>query len=253
MIIDIGGVQTSIDVKVGFSPLITRAIKYQTLSEGTLKERDKGEQADKHSSSFSIPGDSVNIEALAEELWDHNGQVSLTVDRAAEVFGPAVDYSSPILCNVLRDPLNYRKTDILTAGIALRVQVVGPLTYRAEIPAGLPTLRYQFPIDREFSKAPSTFISANNTDYGVAQRVDSSGDNVKVEKVSFTVRQTRDQAAQIQKFMRTQRATPYTLETSDCLTLFFTSNSTSVKFTAFSMKRKKYNLYEVRLTAQRVN
>ena len=107
-------------------------------------------------------------------------------------------------------------------------------------------LNYQVPIDREIIKYENPFNTDAFGSYGMITKVDSNGDPLKTYNLKLQFSQTEEEAAQIEKFVNTQRSNAFFLNGIEYLQLFEGQEDKQVIITGLVTQRA--NLNDWRLT-----
>ena len=250
MIITVDSTQYTVDIERVFTPTYIQSTTFITGYNGNTQVSDRGLLRDKYLSKIKVIGDRADIEAIADSLYNETDTIDIDT-QGKEIFGPAIDYSSPFTC-LVKNKLSYPIRDLLTATIELTVQP-RLFAYVAQ-PAYTDAPFYQFPIKRDVSKTRSTsdsIITGGTTN--TSTLVNNSLDPIKTEISSFSLDMSRDELAKLQYFYGvTNRGATFTLDTDTSLELFLNSISTSVKITKFSFKPKNFKFWTVNMTVVRV-
>ena len=227
-----GGAIHNVDIRKDFKPVYIRSLKFATAMNGKVQVSDRGDDADKYECTFTVIGDTADIETLAENIYKDVDQL-LILTNGIKLFGEGLDHSGSFYVNLVSGVIDYPIRDLLTSTLTLKVRVVSAVTYDTSIPATLPDLHYQHPIKRKITSQKSYFDSIAFGDYGAIYRGAGSAPT-KVEEVTVSLDMTSEQFGQLHRFVAVTRGDSFTLDTSVCLELFLNSTSTSVKITKFS-------------------
>jgi len=243
MIITANSTPHTVDIRESFTPIFKRAIKFITSLNGKYQPSDRGAVSDKYECVFTVIGDIADINDLVDDLYLNSGQ--LTIDtQGGKIFGTGVDHSGTFTCNLLNKP-KYPIRDLRTATVQLKVRVVSPIVYDSGIPATLPTLFYQWPVNREINVQKSPFDAIEVGDFGNVTRVDSLGVAIKSEVANVKFKQKDDEFGRLHRFVAATRGDSFLLNTETCLELFLNSTSESVKIIDFKYKPDGIKYWDV--------
>lgn len=247
MIITANAIQHNVDILKTFAPAFNPAFKFVKAMNGKYRGSDRGIEADKYSSTINIIGDISDINDLASNLRLEKGQITVDTE-GAEIFGPAIDYTSPIICNILNKPTSYPIRDLLTATLKLNVKPTTALTYDGAVPTTLPELFYQWPVSRQVGDGGQPFTTLKSGDFGNSVLVDNGSVAIKSELAKVKFLMTTDEMAQLQRFVSVNRLATFLLTTEVCLELFLGSTSTTVMITDFKFAPSGINYWNSTLT-----
>jgi hypothetical protein len=245
MIITTSNNVIDVDVKSSFTPYWDMAIKFYESFSGKTLSSDRGISSDKFGSTFIIVGSKADIEAIAEDIKNEISQITIQLS-GEPIFGTAIDYSSPFICNVL-NTVSYPIVDFVTAELELKISVVSPIVYLSAIPSTLPTLIYENKIERKIDYNKTAFSSPSQGDYGLTVITDGLRVALHKEIAIVKVNLKSDIMAQLHKFLSLQRGVAFTLTTSN-INLFLNSTSSSVIVTKFVYNRSNLKFWNAELT-----
>lgn len=246
MIITANGNSHTVDISAKFTPTYIRKIKFFNSLNGKTQVSDRGANSDKYECSFTVLDDTAKVEALVNDLYLNQGQITIDTE-GGKIFGSGVDHSGVFTCNLLNKP-SYPIRDLLTSSVNLKVRVVSAITYNLGIPATLPTLLYQWPVSREINVQKSNFDSIDFGDFGSVTRVDSTGVSLKAETVKVKFNMKDSEFGQLHRYLAEQRGSTIAINTSAVLELFLNSTSNNVKVTQFNYAPNGFNFWDVELT-----
>ena len=246
MIITADGNAKTVNIQKSFTPVFNRALKFITSLNGKSQVSDRGANADKYECTFTVIGNTADINALVTDLYNNTGQVLIDTE-GSKIFGTGVDHSGVFTCNLLNKPV-YPVRDLLTATVKLKVRVVSAIVYDLSIPATLPTLLYKWPIGREINVQKSQFDAIDQGDFGEVVRVDSSGNPIKSEVAKISMKQKASEFGELHRYIADQRGNTIAINTNVCLELFLNSTSNNVKVTNFTYKPNGFNHWDVSMT-----
>jgi hypothetical protein len=246
MIITANSVVHNVDIRKAFTPVYKRALKFITSLGGKTQVSDRGENSDKYECTFTVIGNTADINSLVSDLYENSGQITIDTE-GGKIFGTGVDHSGVFTCNLLNKPV-YPVRDLLTATVKIKVRVVSVIVYDSGIPATLPTLLYKWPVGREVNVQKSTFDTIDQGDFGQVVRVDSSGDPIKAEVAKISLNQKEEDFGQLHRFVAAQRGNTVAINTNVCLELFLNSTSNNVKITKFTYKPDGFRNWDVSMT-----
>jgi len=224
-IIDILGVPTevysSFDVNVlkSFTPTYNRAIKSVPMLNGSTYMSDRGVESDKYTTQITIVGDNDDMFDLAEKILIEKKQITIECDKEY-IFGPGLDYSSPITCNIINEVVKFPMRDVLTTTIPLTLEIVSAVTYDPILSSLLPTIYYKFPVARQTTMNKHSYSSMSQGDYGTTVLLNSSNEPSKRKQADFQSFHTQQEMGELQKFVSNQRANTFTWTTNEVLPMF---------------------------------
>jgi hypothetical protein len=241
MILTIGSNDYEIDVNNDFNPLYSPAITSQALANGNYFFADRGAEFDRRSVSFDIVGEIADINDIVSVLKDHKGNVSIDTN-GLHLFGSGLDYSSAIECNYTIS--NYNIEDIRTSEIKVTLSAVNDIPFLISVPSTQPKFIYSMPFERNVKQVKNNFQSMQLGGERGASILVNSVDSVLSENVvKLNTTLFHSEFANLFKFIYTNRATPFTVNTT--FKLFFNSLSNSVILTNFTFKPSGAKLWEV--------
>jgi len=243
-----GGTVFNVGVKESFNYTWIRAIEFYNTFNGSQQSSDRGLSVDRHESAFTVIGDIADIELLAETLRYETKQITLQMDDEP-IFGVAIDYSVPIVCNML-SKISYPIRDVKTATLPIKVRALNAI-YNATIPSAKPELFYQFPVSRKAELNTVAFDSPIIGDYGIVTLVDDTGNPLAKESAQVKVINKTPIIAQLQKFLSVQRGDSFSLTTAN-MELFLGATTSDVICTEINMTRQNVNFWEASLTLVKV-
>jgi hypothetical protein len=246
MIITANGNNRTVNIRESFSPVFKRALKFITSMNGKNQVSDRGANSDKYECTFTVIGNTSDINTLVDDLYNNAGQILIDT-QGGKIFGTGIDHSGVFTCNLLNDPV-YPVRDLLTAIVKLKVRVVSPIVYDASITPELPTLFYQWPIKREVNVQKSNFDSIDQGDFGEVVRVDRSGNPIKSEVCSISLRQKDDEFGKLHRYIADQRGSTISINTNLVLELFLNSTNNNVKVKGFTYKPDGIKYWSVSMT-----
>lgn len=226
---------------------------YLRTLNGETTSFNRGSTYDKWNSSFVIQDLEATLFALAEKFELNLRQVTLTLDDAEYVFGPGIDYTNPIVCNVTSNTIKHPQLNNALADLYLTVNAIhsnnAQLSFKASLPSTLPTkLAYQEPLAREIRRYDSPFNAAAFGDFGQNTPTDSSDNPVNNNVIDIVMNQNDNDSGQIAKFVSVQRSTPFIWPDASAPNFFTGQDTIPVMITGFSQKRLDYNLWENKLS-----
>ena len=246
MIITANGNSKTVSIQKSYTPVFKRALKFITSLNGKTQVSDRGADADKYECTFTVIGNTADINLLVTDLYNNTGQVLIDT-QGATIFGTGVDHSGVFTCNLLNKPV-YPVRDLLTATVKLKVRVVSAIVYDSGIPATLPTLLYKWPINKEINVQKSQFDAIEQGEFGEVVRVDSSGVPIKAEAVKVNIHLKEQEFGELHRYIADQRGSTIAINTNVCLELFLNSTSNNVKITNFTYKPDGIKHWDVSMT-----
>jgi hypothetical protein len=245
MILTVGLNDYEIDVTKNFTPTYLRAIKFSKSISGKVFAQDMGSEFDRYSVSIKLIGDRVDIDEIALVLASHNGQVTLDT-QGLPVIGTGINYSTPFTCNYSFNKWDVE--DVITGTIDLFLNITSQVVYDLTIPNTLPTLIYDFPINRNAFQGKNNFDSMAIGGSGVNFLLNIYGDPEYSQETNVKMKLTYLEFAQLHRFIASNRATPFNITTSAALNLFLNSTTTSVIITNFTYKMSTLKMWDVSIT-----
>lgn len=239
-------IKHTVNIKKGFNPVYTPAIKFITAMNGVTTASDRGETADKYDVTFTVIGDTADIESLANDIYLEDNQVLLD-SGDLRLFGQGIDHSLPYTCNVMNDPISYPMRDRITSTLTLKLRLLTAPIYDSSVSTSLPTILYSFPVYRKIDTFKSPWDSIARGDYGNSVRTGGSS-VIKSEIVTIQTRMKNSEFAQLHRFVANTRASTFQLDTNTCLELFLNSISTNVKIVKFSYAPDGIGFWKANLT-----
>jgi hypothetical protein len=241
-----------VTIRKDFKPSYKRSLKFVTTYTGTTKVSDRGLEADIYDTSFTIIGDTTDIEEIAEMLIINDAHIVLSADSGEQIFGSGIKYTSAFDCIVTNKATIYPIRDVLTSTLSLSVRVLGEIPYDLTVTPTLPEMLYTWPINRSTVKRQSGYnainIASSNAQNGV-NSISTGIAPIEKETASFNVTLCNDDFAHLQRFISVTRGDTFTLSTSLCLKLFVNALATDqVKLTAFAFKPISFKEWEASLT-----
>jgi hypothetical protein len=244
MIITTSNGAHTVDILDDFFPKYIRALKFFESYSFKTKVSDRTALSDKYECSFTVIGDTADVNDLVFDLSIEKSQIIINTQGIA-IFGTGIDHGTPFICNMIGRPVKYPVRDIRKTAFKVNVKVVSPVAYDSQYPTTLPRLFYQWPIARGFTRNRREFNSSLIGGEGVVTIVDSEGVPLKGESAGIKVLMTNDEFGQLHRFVANLRGDSFTLDTETFLELFLQSSSEDVKMKVFKYRPKGFNLWEV--------
>lgn len=248
----------TVDVVDSFRCEYRQKVDYINVSSGKTLAYNYGSLADKWITEITIQGKtsaydgSSRFEDLARDLTSDIDVVYVKLGDGEEIFGAGIDYTEYIKCNIITPKRKYSQENIALSRITLTLEAISyatetpstdtQLVYKPSIPSGLPAkLNFQTPIDRNIIKRESAFQSENYGSYGmITEQVNSQTFNLVFD-------QTEAEMAQIEKFVSTQRSTPFIFSEADYVYLFENQDTENVMITGLIVTRTSHNHWRATL------
>ena len=232
-----GSANYNVDIKPDYKPEQTQSVEYIKTTNGQTQAYNRGATEDKFRSSFAIQGLKADIFELSKKFKKSFGHAIITAEANELIFGAGIDYTNTITCNILNNGISYPQNNMALAEIPLKVEALSSnslqIAFIAAI-SGVPDLYYQTPVTRIINKQETPYSAAAFGDFGTNTEVDGSGEPIFSFTVDLTFSQTQLQAAQIEKFVNTQRSTPFVWPSLTCLDLFEGQATDNVMIVGFS-------------------
>lgn len=120
---------TSFNIDRGATTLITPALTWKKWGDGNFRARDRGAAEDVHGARFSLTGTYAQLTVLVNQLVVYRTYPTITCEAGEEIFGPHIDYSTPIDC-VVTDFGQLKRKSFTVYSLEVELQMIGDVTSR---------------------------------------------------------------------------------------------------------------------------
>ena len=243
----------SVNIVNSFKFQYAQKVDYIKVANGKTRAYNYGALADKWYSEITIIKDKESMELISQILSNDILEMTITLNEAEQIFGAGIDYTLPIACNITSPVRQFTQEDMAFSSIKLNLYALQytnetQLKYKDSIPTGLPQkLNFQLPIDRDIIKQESTFQSEN---FGIGGRIVELSASNKCsisQQISIVFDQTEEEQAQIEKFVSTQRSTPFIFSEADYVYLFKDQDVENVMLNGMISTRVSHNYWRTTL------
>ena len=256
MIISIGTNTTTVSLSSDFKPKWIPAVKIVTTMNGTKYISDRGQDSDIWESTFTITGDRDDIDGVADLLRADNAQVEIICVNEP-IFGPAIDYSSAIVCNIINSKILYKLRDVKTTTIQVTLRAVSGLVHLDYSSKQVFNPVYDFSVDRYYTKNRTPFNSmqtisttSSQSEYGVITHKCNGMTNDVIESadISFTI--FEEEFKNNILYMLDERTFKQAW-TTEHLYLVFGTKVFNAVIEKLDFYRSNYNIWKVKMTISR--
>lgn len=245
MIITANGVQHNVDILTNFTPVYTRALKFDKTLSGKYYVSDRGPTNDKYSCKITVIGDDSDVTTLVDNLYREHGQTEVDTE-GIKIFGDGIDHSNPFTCNFTTNKYPIRNVRNTTLDITL--VVVSEIVYDTSIPIELPELFYSYPVNRTLTPMKTNYDTMAYGDYGVMTKVDFLDNALKTEVLDISVSIDCNEFGKLHRYVADLRGDSFLLNTNSHFKTFLNSNSEEVKILKFSYKYDGPNYWKVKMS-----